>query len=316
MGILTKEVEIKMNTKTVKHYESLGYEIPKKKATELSRKTYKKEYVYDFKSPIKVKVEDLTKGCKAVIRVKCDICKQAEMDVVYNVYKNTIESTGSYVCKECAKIKQRNTSLNKYGVPYYTYTDEFKEKVSETILAKYGCKNVSQSNSVKEKKNETFYKNSSQKSSRQQRYICRLYNGILNFPIKHYSADIYFSDDKLICEYDGSGHFLKVDIGNETIEEFNNKELIRYNIIKREGYKQMKIVSSHDKLPSDTILLQMLDISKNYFNTTQHSWITFDIDQSLMFNAENKDGVYFDFGELRTIKKEDAPNKEDISDVA
>ena len=46
----------------------------------------------------------------------------------------------------------------------------------------------------------------------------------------------------------------------------------------------------------------MLEQAKQYFNTTNHTWVAYDIDTSLVRNAENKEGVFFDFGELRKIK--------------
>lgn len=307
MPILTKEVEVKVNSNTVKHYESLGYKIPFKVASKLYQKNSNKKYVYDFDTPIKVKVEHLTKGSKAPIKVLCDICFKNSMNVAYQTYNRVVEKTGSYVCKDCASQKQQLTSLKKYGVPYYTYTNEFKERVAKTFMDKYGCQNISQSPIIKEKKSKTFFKNSSQKSSRQQRYICGLYQGILNFPIKLYCADVFLLNDNLIVEFDGSGHMLNVSMGRETIEEYNQKEIIRNNIIKREGYKQIKIVSSKDLLPSDEILLQMLSEARQYFSETNHSWCSYDIDQGLLFNAEHKDGIPYSFGELRRIKDSDLP---------
>ena len=47
----------------------------------------------------------------------------------------------------------------------------------------------------------------------------------------------------------------------------------------------------------------MLDQAKEYFSTTNHTWIEYDIDTSTMRNAEHKDGVYYEYGKLRKIKK-------------
>ena len=65
----------------------------------------------------------------------------------------------------------------------------------------------------------------------------------------------------------------------------------------------MTIISSKDYLPSDTILLEMLEQARTYFTTTSHTWIEYNIDTSTMRNAENKDGIYFDYGDLRKIKE-------------
>ena len=170
-------------------------------------------------------------------------------------------------------------------------------------IEKYGVEYTLQLPEVREKITKTLYKNSSQKTSTQQRYLNELYGGVLNYPIKYFSADICFPDEKLIIEYDGKGHLLNVFTGRETQEEHDQKEIIRNNIIKREGYKQIHIISSTDKLPSDKILLLMLYKAKEYFNTTSHTWVEYYIDASIMRNADNMDGIFFNYGNLRRIYK-------------
>ena len=44
MGIITTEVEVKIIASNADYYKNLGYEIPMKKATESTRKKYKKDY--------------------------------------------------------------------------------------------------------------------------------------------------------------------------------------------------------------------------------------------------------------------------------
>ena len=123
----------------------------------------------------------------------------------------------------------------------------------------------------------------------------------MNFPISRFSADICFVNEKLDIEVDFGGHNLSVKLGQLTQEEFDRKELIRDKVIKSKGYKIIRIKSKSDLLPSDSILLQMLNDARNYFSTTQHSWCIFDIDKSLLFNAENKNGIPYNYGSLRTI---------------
>ena len=227
--------------------------------------------------------------------------------------------------KEC-QLKQRNTCLEKYGVPNYRMTDECSEKIKTTCLQRYGVENPSSNSEIKEKiKNNNFkkygveytlsspiirerikktlYQNKLCASSLQQIYLHNIFGGELNYPILYYNSDICLLKEKIDIEYDGGGHDLQVKLGSITQEEFNQKEIIRNNIIKHEGYKQIRIISSKDYLPSDEILLQMLDQAKEYFNTTNHTWIEYNIDSSTMRNAENKEGVYYKYGELRKIKK-------------
>ena len=203
------------------------------------------------------------------------------------------------------KLKQ--TCLTKYGVEHFSKLQEVQNKKKKTNLERYGVPCVLQSPEVCEKIHQTLYRHGTQKTSKQQYYLHKLFGGELNYPIKYYSADICFPDEKFVVEYDGGFHNGQVKTGKITQEEFNQKEIARNNIIKREGYNQMRIISSKDLLPSNEILLRMLQQAREYFNTTSHSWINFDIDNSRMINAENKDvgGVFFDYGELHKIKESD-----------
>lgn len=370
MGIITKEVEVKINGFTAKHYESLGYEIPMKKASKLTYEKYKKEFVYDTNKTIIVKVNDLLKNSGAYVDVLCDVCNETVVSMKYADYNRAIDKNGSYVCRTCSYIRKKQADIIRYGCSYMG-TDEFKEKrrkscmdrfgvesplqnrdiiekVRFTNMQKYGCSNpsqvpefrekarltalehfgvecVSKNEEVKEKTrmtnikkygvpytqqspeirakaNETLCKNGTQKTSKQQLYLHSLYGGEINFPISYYATDICFPEEKLVIEYDGGGHALRVALGRLTQEEFDQKEIIRNNILKREGYKRINIVSKSDKLPSDSILLEMLQYARSYFSTyPQHSWIEFSIDTSSVRSAEFKDGISYDYGELRTV---------------
>lgn len=204
------------------------------------------------------------------------------------------------------KAKQANTMLEHYGTTSVTSIPEVKAKIQQTLLYNYGVLNPSQSPEIRAKISQSFYKNSSKQCSKQQFYLNNLYGGKLNYPISYYNVDICLVEENMVIEYDGGGHNLSVKQGSIAQEEFDQKEIVRSSILKREGYKQMRIISTNDKLPSDSILLQMLEQARMYFSTTKHTWINFNISNSKMINAENKDigGVFFDYGELHTIKNE------------
>ena len=205
---------------------------------------------------------------------------------------------------ECfEKLKQ--TNMEKYGVEYIPQLEETKQKVKQTNLKNCGYESYMQSSEFLEK---WIAKNGSNfvKSSKQQQYLCNLYDGILNYPFRCFALDIYLPEDKLDIEFDGSGHRMSISLGNVTEEEFEKKELYRNVALNKEGYKQMRIISTADKLPFDTVLFQMLSDAKSYFSLyPQHSWIEFNIDTSIIRNAENKQGLSYDFGTLRTIKDSD-----------
>lgn len=225
------------------------------------------------------------------------------------------------------KEKVRQTSLERYGVNNPSQNEEVKEKIEKTNLEKYGVKSLLSLSSFHEhsrevdmerygvyhhlqnpeilaKQKETFYQHGTCPTSKQQTYLCKLYQGELNYPLMMYSLDIYLPNEKIDIEFDGSGHRLSCQFGSVTEEEFKRKEIIRNSTIKNAGIRTVRIISSHDYLPSDTILLQMLETSKQYFlDYPDHSWIEYNIDDSTIRNAEHKNGVSYDFGELRKINK-------------
>lgn len=389
MGIITKEVEVKINPMNASYYEKIGYKIPMKKATESTRKKYKRDYVYDFEKTILVKIEDLPLKSNVEIEAVCDYCNKNIIKMKYSKYNNSLRIVDKIACKECSgkkykdvcltkygvsstsqlsevKNKIKNTSRDRYGVDNYAKTKECQEKMEATMNSRYGVKRAlqrsegkesfintcifrygeeygkifyekakktfkektgydypSQSPEVRRKVMESYHLNNSQMTSCQQCYIYNLYlteNSLieLNYPISYYSADICFIEEKIIFEYDGGFHDGRVKLGKMTQEEFDHKELIRDQVIKREGYKIIRLISRNDYLPSDEILLQLLSHSREYFSKTSHTWICWDIDNSKMINAENKDsdGVFFNFGQLRRIKKSDHQEETTILETA
>lgn len=212
-----------------------------------------------------------------------------------------------YGVEHCAKLqdvkdKREKTNLERYGYKNASSSFEVKEKLKQTNLQKYGVPYTLQSLEVREKICKTLYENGTQKASKQQRYLHDTYGGELNYSIKYYDVDICFPEEKIYLEYDGGGHDLRVALGQLTQEEFDQKEIVRNNILRREGYKRIKIISSRDLLPADQILLRMLSDAKHYFFLyPDHSWIEFNIDTSSLRNAEHKDGIPYNYGELRKI---------------
>ena len=351
MPILTKKVEVKLNSMNIKYYEKLGYKVPMKKASnEYYRKTGK-EFCYDLGKKFIVKVDDLQNGSDIQIDALCDYCNEKILTMSYGQYMRRTREISKIACKKCYpqkvkevsilrygvdnyakteecqrkmeatmqelygvdsalqlpafKAKQEQTCLDRYGVKHIMLNQDYKERIKNTCIERYGVDIPSKNPMIKEKIITTMHQNNTQKTSRQQLYLYNLYGGELNYPIKYYDIDICLTDEKIAIDYDGSGHDLSVRYGTFTRDEFTQREIVRASVIKKEGYKQMRIISLKDLLPSDAVLLQMLAIAKEYFNTTSHSWINFDIDNSTMINAENKDtgGVFFDYGKLRKIKE-------------
>lgn len=330
--LLSKEVKVVLNSFNVAYYENLGYEIPMKKASESTRKRLNKDYVYDFKTPIIVKIEDLQKGSHSKVDVLCDYCKKNVITMKYKDYHKRKGVVNKHACADCVRKKTYETNMLVYNVKFPSQLDEVKKRTAATnierygtiapaqnrdilmkmkmsSLAHYGVENPMQCNEVRENLAKSFSTNGTHKTSKQQIYLFNLYNVDekvkMNYQVSYYVTDICFPEENFVIEYDGGGHRLREMLGQLTKEEFDKKEIIRNSVLKNEGYKIIRIISLKDRLPQDTILLRMLSDARNYFATTNHTWCSYDIDKSLLFNAENKNGTPYDFGALRTIKDSD-----------
>lgn len=196
--------------------------------------------------------------------------------------------------------KVRNTTLEKYGVEHYFQTDEFKEKYIETMQEKYGVDNSFQAEEVKEKSKltllenwgveynmqspeirakavQTMYERSSTPTSKPQIYLHQVYGGELNYPFERYNLDIALVDEKIVIEYDGGAHDLKVTLGGISEEDFNRREIIRGAYLKQAGWKLITIKSKKDNLPEDGVLLEMVENAREVFQTGR-SWVNYCID--------------------------------------
>lgn len=333
MGIITQEVEIKPRGKMIQYYRDKGYDANYNKSIIVK--------VEDLPIASHICVDAQCDICKDIHNIKykdynkiitngnyyccykCSSIKAIETNKVRygcnnamqnkDVYKKQSETLKMHygvntpLKNEDIRKRAENTMIQNIGVKCSFMSENVRNKIRESLLKKYGVDNPSKSLVIREKVSQALYENSSQMCSKQQFYIFNLYklknNKVgLNYPVSYYNIDICFPEEKLAIEYDGGFHNGRVKTGKLTQEEFDKKEIIRNNIIKREGYKQMRIISSKDKLPTDTILLQMLSDARNYFLLyPNHSWIEFNIDTSLVLSAEYKDGVLYNFGDLRKI---------------
>ena len=327
--ILDKTVKVRTIGKSIKYYRDLGYECAHNTEIEVKIGDLQKwshaliNAACDYCGcNVIIPYANYNKSCKTLNKYSCDNCKSEKEKELFlqkygvsspmkldeikeKIYETNMRRYGvKHALQSESHIQKRNkTCLERYGTTSPISLDCFKEKSKQSYLERYGVDSPLKSPEIRKKLAQSFYKNSSQKASSQQRHLHNLYGGELNYPISYYNADICLPKENITIEYNGGGHMLNVITGKETQEEYNQKEIVRNNIIKRAGFKQITIVSSKDLLPSDEILLKILEQSKEYFNTTDHTWVEYNIDTSLMRNAENKEGVFFDFGELRKIKK-------------
>ena len=248
--------------------------------------------------------EDLLNKCKETnlqrfgetTPLKSELVRQKikETNILKYGYENPMSS-------KQVQDKLRNSLLDKYGVDSTFKIEGVQEKIKQTFLEKYGVENPLYLEEIREKGRQTMYKNGTCPTSKQQKYICDLYGGTLNFPFKSYNIDIML-DDKYAIEYDGSGHDISVKYNTIADKDFQRKKIIRCNYLKLAGYKNITFISKTDKLPNDATLLKILNMSKEYFESTNHSWIEWYFDDGIFKNAENPDGIIFDYGTLSKLK--------------
>ena len=96
MGLISKEVEINIVGRNYKHYEELGYHIPRVKNKQ-------GKMVIPTGAKIVVKVEDLTKGSKTIVECMCDRCGFTTY-MTYSNYCRFKKNDNKYYCHQCNNI--------------------------------------------------------------------------------------------------------------------------------------------------------------------------------------------------------------------
>lgn len=114
--LLTKEVEITLGARNLRHLESLGYDIPRHKNSSGKMSA-------TFGSKVLVKVQDLSSCCTSMIIYECDECKK-EVNVPFvNYNSRIIKDDGKTYCQSCA-AKIANSGTNNYQWDYSKTQEE------------------------------------------------------------------------------------------------------------------------------------------------------------------------------------------------
>lgn len=228
-----------------------------------------KGYIFKGNSLIEVKIEDLPPKSNQKIRVACDICGK-ESIINYCDYTKSLKD-GLHYCLQCKGQKARITNMERYGVI-----------------------NPAQLSKVREKMMKTMFENGTTACSNGQRRLYKLYGGILNYPLNPYWLDIYFENEKIDCEFNGSGHDMNVHRGQITEKQFEINQSRRYKFIKSKGIKEFRIKAMSARLPrNDNVLLSLKDYAFYILLNTDNNWITFDIDEKIIkIKIETKEYSY------------------------
>jgi 5S rRNA maturation endonuclease (ribonuclease M5) len=137
--LVSKEVEMRWNSKNKKRYIDFGY-------------TYTK-----MKDIFNVKVEHLPNGSIVYVECKCDYCGE-RVDKTYTEYLKQHIIINKDCCNNniCRVKKQEESVMDKYGESNISKTEHFKEKYKQVMMENYGVDNYFRIYDTKMENNQWF----------------------------------------------------------------------------------------------------------------------------------------------------------------
>lgn len=142
MAILEKEILISINNRNVRHYEDLGYDIPRVEGKKGRMKIEKETHIL-------VSIGDLSNGSHVPVTKICDICgKHAKNQRYHQVLCSREQGDGLDRCKECAYLVtgDRMRKNMKYEDSLKAYAIKNKK---EYLLEEYSMKNIHDASKIK-----------------------------------------------------------------------------------------------------------------------------------------------------------------------
>lgn len=93
---------------------------------------------FEYNKENVIPIESVNPDSHLIVDVVCDVCGK-ELKTQFRRYNKSIDNGGYYSCSsKCSTKKREKTNKKKYGVSYYTETEEFKEKSKMTTINKWG----------------------------------------------------------------------------------------------------------------------------------------------------------------------------------
>jgi len=231
----------------------------------------------------------------------CDECgekiRRVKLSKSYMEVKNVIEDSGCRMITTIQDYKNTHSNLKikcRCGNPFETQFKTFTRNINPKNKCDDCAKEIGNT-----KRANTFYQNGTTPCSSQQKHVFNIIGGYLNYPVKTSSLDIAFPEEKVYLECDFSGHWMPITLNNMSQDQFDKREVRRWYALKNSGWKEIRIISRRDLVPSDSKLLEIISYAKTYLNQNHH-YIKFDIDNAKIINSQGE--FYYDFGELRKIK--------------
>ena len=266
MDIETQKIRVRVNNFNSQHFKDLGY-------------------IFNLNDYLEIPACDLPSGSGVKIDVQCQYCGK----IFKKSYRRYLETKNDICCSECKNIKMMKTSLEKYGNVCSLRDEEIGDKAKQTNLKKLGVEYPFQNPEILKKCFETSVQKYGKGYkgdiiSKQQRYIHSLYGGELNYAVFPYLLDICFLNENIDFEYDGGAHDLCAKVGTLTEKEFKNKEYRRTKYLLEKGYKEFRIISKTDVLPSDDELIHIKERAFDLLLNQEYN--------SYIYNLDNKIETY------------------------
>jgi len=117
--IKEQEIEVIGHPRNYSYYKQLGYNV-------------------EIRKPFNVKSYDLTSGSCIKVTCICDNCGKETINVFKDYWNYTNGLTTEYYCISCKTIKSKKTSIEKWGVENPMQSDIVKQNLKKSILEKYG----------------------------------------------------------------------------------------------------------------------------------------------------------------------------------
>ena len=237
--LIEKTIKIRINNFNEEHFKKLGY-------------------VFNKNDYVIIPINHLPDGSGIKVKVKCKYCGK----IFEKSYRRYLETKNKICCNACKEIKMMETSLEKYGNICSLRNPKVLEKAKATNRKNLGVEYPFQNKEILKKCYDTSIKIYGEEyrhtiTSKQQIQIHKIFGGQLNFEEYPYRLDIFFEKRKIYFEYVGSGHKLSIKLGTQTKQKFEEKEITRKIYLKNKGYKEFRIVSQTDSLPSNKELLKI-----------------------------------------------------------
>lgn len=259
--LVSKEVEMKWNSKNKKRYEEFGYVYTK------------------MRELFMVKVEHLPQYSKIYVGCECDYCGEP-ISKTYGEYLRQHEYINKDCCNknECKVTKQEETMMILYGETNISKTEYFKEKYKEVMLENYGVDNYFRIYDTKMENNYWFkptYATCAECGTVFHRKESHINRSELNFCDRE-CMRLYYTTNYEACEY-------KYPRSTTQYKNWRNQ------VLERDDYKCI-ICGSDDRLEVHHLDSMQVDISK-----------TFDVDNGIVLcvnhhNAKIKGGFHNIFG--------------------